>query len=167
MPSSLKSLRFVFFALTLQLDSLVKAADNFPSALEPAPVNRFSVNQTALYANAHTPIKALVLAENKFQVVNHFCIIGYTWPSGSQTAWVHWSEQQRLILWEPSLDANFNKKSLIHSRRDLSYQTDTVDRPADINGSTYLVTKDWWQAVAQDCAKHGQKITTKAIKSFK
>jgi hypothetical protein len=48
---------------------------------------------------------------------------------------------------------------LVTTNRDLKLGKDTVERAEEINGSTYLVTRAWWNAVAEDCALHGDKLT--------
>ncbi|MGB4811254.1 MAG: hypothetical protein WBP13_02055 [Methylophilaceae bacterium] len=153
----------ILIGLTLPLLALwVNAAEIFPAEFDPTPVAHFNLTKTPAYAQMLDPIKALVFFEKKKHLVNHFCIVGYTWANQRNTAWVHWTEEKRLILWEPSEDKDFNEASLMHSRRDLSFKKDTVKTAKAIQGSTYLVTRAWWQAVAVDCANHGQKIKVKA-----
>ncbi|HOY69771.1 MAG TPA: hypothetical protein PL131_00715 [Methylotenera sp.] len=138
------------------------AKDNFPRAFDPTPIARFKPSNTFVYgpSKSQLHLKKLLLTEHKNKRNNHFCVIGYVW-SDNEIAWVHWVEEKRLILWEQSDDMRSFETSLTNSRRDLKLGVDTVEKPEDINGSTYLVTREWWQAVAQDCAKHGQKITLK------
>lgn len=139
------------------------AEDNFPSAFDPTPTARFKPSSMVIYGNPQLPIKNLLLAEHKNYRTQHFCAIGYHWQNG-EIAWVHWVEEKRIIMWEQSDELSAAETSLRHSRRDLKLGVDTVDKPEDINGSSYLVTRDWWQAIANDCSKHGQKITVKAFK---
>jgi hypothetical protein len=138
------------------------ADDDFPTAFDPAPLSRFKPSKVLNYGKPLLPIKKLLADENKNHRTQHFCVIGYQFSNG-QVAWVHWVEEKRLILWEQSNESSAIETSLTHSRRDLKLNVDTVKTIDDINGSSYLVTRDWWQAVAKDCAKYGEKATVKAF----
>lgn len=78
--------------------------------------------------------------------------------------WVHWQEEKRLIMWDGSLYEDTRERGLLTARRDLELGKDTVETENDINGSSYLVTKRWWHAVANDCTAHGEKFTIKPFK---
>lgn len=140
-----------------------QAGNAFPASFDPVPSARFKPSTTVIYGNPQLPIKNLLLAEHKNHRTQHFCVVGYQYEN-SEIAWVHWVDEKRIIMWEQSDEISALETSLTHSRRDLKLGVDTVEKPEDINGSSYLVTRDWWQDVAKDCAKYGQKITVKALK---
>ena len=50
-------------------------------------------------------------------------------------------------------------KGLLDTNRDLKPGKDTVERKEDLDGSTFMETRACWQAVAVDCAAHGEKVT--------
>ncbi|TKC86983.1 hypothetical protein FAZ69_19500 [Trinickia terrae] len=98
---------------------------------------------------------------------NHFCVVGYRWRTGSMNVWVLWREEKRLLLWDGALDPDSRADTLIGVHRSLKLGKDTVKTEDDINGSTYLVTEQWWHAVADDCMKHGEKYVIKPFKVAK
>jgi hypothetical protein len=74
---------------------------------------------------------------------------------------VHWKEERVLILWDGSEYPDSRDKGLIHTRRNLELDKDTVETEEELNGSTYLETRAWWESVAKDCDAHGEKFTVK------
>ena len=71
-----------------------------------------------------------------------------------------------LLLWEGS-DPDSASEALLHSRRQLSLDTDMVPTQGDIQGSTYLVSKTWVDERLDDCAKHGFRYVGRAGKKRK
>jgi hypothetical protein len=112
------------------------------------------------YAHARDSLAELV-AERGKQPVNHFCIIGYKPPDGEPNVWVHWVEENRLILWEPyTADAGADrKKDMLRSRRNLDLANDVVASGSDLQGSTYRVTRAWVDKTLADCETAGTKYT--------
>jgi hypothetical protein len=92
-------------------------------------------------------------------VPNHFCVVGYRWPGGHMTVWAHWQEAQRLLLWHNNSDLEMRTNGLVYAQRDLKPGRDTVESAEDLQGSTYLTTRAWWEAVVKDCRAHGERFT--------
>lgn len=65
------------------------------------------------------------------------------------------------------LDEETRTDGLVMARRDLKLGKDTVETLDDIKGSTYLVTRGWWQAVAKDCAAHGEQVVVRSARVTK
>ncbi|SET58065.1 hypothetical protein SAMN05443639_103430 [Stigmatella erecta] len=116
----------------------------------------FSVRQHSGYVGPEKTLKQLVIRQGT-QRLNHFCVIGYREPSGGEYAWVIWKEGRALILWEPSADPAY-PTSLATSRRFLHLDRDVVASGEDVNGSTYLVTRDWVSQLTRDCESQGEKF---------
>lgn len=104
-------------------------------------------------------MQALVRVRQRNQRANHFCVVGYRWPGGDATVWVHWDEERRLLLWRDSSDPELRAKGLVLAQRDLRLGEDTVASADEIRGSTYRVTQAWWYAVVRDCQAHGERFT--------
>lgn len=135
------------------------ADDAFPAALEQKPSSRFAPSTNEFFGPLAPAAKRLVLAEEKNRSRQHFCAIGYKYPGGPVSVWVHWKEGQRLLLWRGDADQEMREKGLVDTNRDLKLGKDTVERREEINGSTFMETRAWWVAVAADCAAHGEKVT--------
>ncbi|QCP54866.1 hypothetical protein FAZ95_27565 [Trinickia violacea] len=109
-------------------------------------------------------MKNAVAFFKKNHQINRFCVVGYQWPDGYVNVWVLWREEKRLLLWDGALDPDSRADTLIGVHRSLKLGKDTVKTENDINGSTYLVTEQWWHAVADDCMKHGEKYVIQPFK---
>lgn len=133
--------------------------DSFPAAFEEQPTQRFAPADNEYYGPPEPALKQLVAGEHKNSATNEFCVIGYAYADNIANVWVHWANEQRLILWRGNSDEELREQGLVMAQRDLELNKDTVETKDDIKGSTYLVTRAWWQAVAQDCAAHGQQFT--------
>lgn len=155
---------FAVFALLATICLKGYAGEGLPNGFSEKPTGRFKVSQTPHYRNPPNAIRYFLAAFHKNNQRNHFCVVGYEWSNGFRQVWVHWREPQTLILWGGSRYPESVHESLVMSNRHLDLATDTVPTAADLNGSTYLVTEAWWQAVANDCRKHGE---TYVIKPFK
>lgn len=134
------------------------AGDAFPDVFEQKPVSRFRPSKNAYYGPLAPPAKRLVATEEKNHHRQHFCAVGYKYDDGALVVWVHWKEEQRLILWRDSTDPELREGGLVRGHRDLKLGKDTVERKEDLKGSTYMVTRAWWDAVVSDCAAHGEKL---------
>lgn len=135
------------------------ADDSFPRAFERKPASRFAPSSSEFFGPLAPAAKRLVLAEEKNRSRQHFCAIGYKYPEGAITVWVHWKEGQRLLLWRGDSDHEMREKGLVDTNRDLKLRRDTIERKEELNGSTFMETRAWWEAVAVDCAAHGEKVT--------
>ncbi|BDC52847.1 hypothetical protein F183_A51620 [Bryobacterales bacterium F-183] len=83
----------------------------------------------------------------------HFCVVG-TSEGDAKRAWVHWKEGNMLILWEPG-----DEYQIARSRRKLDLMKDVVGTEADLNGSTYLVTRQWADTITTACTHTGALYT--------
>jgi hypothetical protein len=135
------------------------ATNGFPSEFEEKPTARFRWAEDLYYGPPVPALRELVAFNHKNNVPNHFCIIGYRWPSDNTTVWAHWQEEQRLLLWRGSSDSEMRRNGLVYAQCDLKLGKDTVESSDDIRGSTYLTTRAWWEAVARDCRAHGEPWT--------
>jgi hypothetical protein len=140
------------------------AADDLPDGFSEKPASRFVVSDDPYYKDPQIAIKNGVAAYKKNDRTNHFCVVGYRWPDGYLNVWALWKEEEELLLWDGALDPDSRAESLTGVSRDLKLGRDTVKTDNDINGSTYLVTEQWWHAVADDCMKHGEKYVIKPFK---
>lgn len=84
------------------------------------------------------------------------CVLGEKDSSGAYSAWVIWPAGHQIILWEDGVTA------LERSRRLLDLNKDVVATDADINGSDYLVTRQWVKDLEDKCNKEGVRVGIKA-----
>lgn len=146
---------FLLFALLGW--SSTQANHDLPDAVAGNASGRFRVSADPGYLDPRATIKYLLAIERANRERNRFCVVGYKFPSGNELAWVVWEEERLMMLWDPSLYADTRLKALTRARRNLKLGRDTVATENDINGSTYIVTVDWWISIADDCRKHGEQ----------
>ncbi|WP_454763551.1 hypothetical protein [Cupriavidus campinensis] len=161
------NLKHVSLALLAMVCFSGHARESLPSGFSETPVSRFKVSKNSYYQNPPSAMRYFLATFGKNSQRNHFCVVGYKWSDGRKQVWVHWQEEQTLILWGGSRYPEYAYRSLVMSNRHLELATDTVPTPDDINGSTYLVTEAWWHAVANDCRRHGEKYIIKPFKAPK
>lgn len=149
----------VWLAALLMLGMSACSRDSFPSEFDEKPTKRFAPADSEYFGPPEPALKQLLIAENKNGATNEFCVIGYAYTDNIVNVWVHWMNEQRLLLWRGNSDEELREQGLVMADRNLTLGKDTVETKEDIQGSTYLVTRAWWQAVAQDCATHGQRYT--------
>jgi hypothetical protein len=133
--------------------------DTFPSEFDEKPTRRFAPSNSEYYGPPEPALKQLLVGESKNGVRNEFCVICYAYAGKIVNVWVHWINEQRLLLWRGNSDEELREQGLVMARRDLRLGEDTVETEDDIKGSTFLVTHAWWQAVTQDCAANGERYT--------
>jgi hypothetical protein len=136
------------------------AKDEYPE-FGTKPSGRFVVSKSSYFSHPERALKTRIAFDKKNPSTNHFCIVGYNWADGNTAVWVHWKEERVLIDWGGSVYQDSRDKGLITTRRNLELDKDTVATADDINGSSYLVTRGWWEGVAKDCDAHGEKFTVK------
>lgn len=88
----------------------------------------------------------------------HFCIIGYR-VGGERQALVHWREGHALLTWYGRGEAGFPDDTLAFSHHKLDLRRDVVPTDADINSSTYLVSRPWVAQTLADCRRFGMRYT--------
>jgi hypothetical protein len=141
--------------------------DSFPAEFDEKPTGRFAPANNEYYGPPESALKQLLVGENKNGVANEFCVIGYAYADKTVNVWVHWINEQRLLLWRGNSDEELREQGLVMAQRDLRLDKDTVETKDDIQGSTFLVTRAWWQAVAKDCAANGQRYTIEPFPAAK
>jgi hypothetical protein len=150
--------------LLLLLASTSHAGEAFPTELDPPPEKRIIAADVPGYGPPEPAIKKRLLAQKKNNKTQNFCVVGYVWPDDYPVVWVHWREEQRLLLWRSGNSEEQREKGLMMARRNLKLGRDTVATQNEIGGSNYLTTHAWWHAVVDDCAAHGQEFTIKPFK---
>jgi hypothetical protein len=128
-------------------------------AARPATGTIFDTRTAQYFGDATVPLKAyLAAAQTAPAGPQHFCIVGYD-HSGDRSALVHWREGNRLIQWDGASDPAYAEDAIRNARSDLDLTKDVVATDADINSSTYLVTRAWVDRVLADCAARGAEYT--------
>lgn len=114
---------------------------------------------------------------------NHFCVIGYAEDTGGggeaapfPSYFVHWREGRQLIQWEGVREIEWSHEvdqadvltgvvdaDLLLVRRRNQLGADTVETSDELAGSTYLVTRTWWNRVVEDCVAHGSSFVIDAF----
>ncbi|MFC5473067.1 hypothetical protein [Paraherbaspirillum soli] len=147
-------------ALTSFTSIASHAEDDYPD-FGTKPSERFSVSRSPYFIRPERALKNRIVSDKKNRSTNHFCIVGYNWASGNSMVWVHWKEERALILWGGSIYPDSRDRGLMTARRNLVLGKDTVETEDELNGSTYIETRAWWEGVAKDCDAHGEKFTVK------
>jgi len=137
---------------------------SFPIEFDPKPTRRVDPS-VRYYGPAEPALKKLLVSKRKDDATNHFCVVGYEYSATETDVWVHWVEEQRLLLWRDNSDPELREKGLVSAKSNLKLDKDTVQTPDEINGSSYLVTRAWWKAVAVDCSQHGRRYTVEPFKA--
>jgi hypothetical protein len=137
-----------------------------PAGAQALPKNTFSPDQQPSYKPVKPALKALAATQKSKTNLQHFCVIGYQLEPtadnpGSKIAWVYWQEQNSLIYWEPAAQGFESKDTLINSRRQLDLAQDVVATQVEVGSSSYLVSRDWVDALLQDCQKRGVRYALK------
>lgn len=151
-PRTLPTLVAVLAVIAVMANSATAAsADGSADDAPGAPVS------IAGLAGFEEPRRVLgsLLTSRRGPVRHSFCVVGYRHGTpAATTAWVHWRQGKRLVLWEPA--APGQQADLARSRRSLDLTKDVVDTPEQLKGSSYLVTRAWVTQVLDDCARVGQ-----------
>jgi hypothetical protein len=138
-------------------------------AIEQAPPpTTFDTRTAPGFGNVTVPLRAYLQSRKpRPRGTQHFCVVGYDHgldDSGkrSRSAQVHWREGKRLILWEGAND--WGPDVLRYARRDVDLRNDVVATEADVNSSTYLVTRAFVDRILVDCAAKGTRYTIRMRK---
>jgi hypothetical protein len=157
--STMMKSTIALFAALVMVGTAAGNCDSFPSEFDEKPALRFAPSTSEYFGPPEPALKQLLVAENKNGATNEFCVVGYAYADKIVNVWVHWINEQRLLMWRGSSDEELREQGLMMAQRDLRLGEDTVETEDDINGSTFLVTRAWWQAVTRDCAANGQRYT--------
>ena len=117
----------------------------------------FDTKSDVLFGDATVPLRELLRDRHvRSHNVQHFCVIGLQNANGEgKQAWVHWTEGNRIILWEGATDPLTARTAIARSRSVIDLRKDVVPREDDIKGSTFLVTRAWVNRIITDCAAKG------------
>ena len=143
------------FRPALLLFVLIVFLCGFHAFAQEGAQQTFLVSKTPGFSNPRAVLRKLVARKGKARR-NSFCVIGYQYPDGGKSAWVYWREGKAIILWEPTGN---EIDDLTLSRRYLRLTKDVVENDNQVQGSTYLVTRQWVNSLLQDCQTKGEKFT--------
>ncbi len=136
---------------------------NVCTAANSPPKKVFVVERTSGFKPVPAALEAYLAKQEAARGLHSLCVIGYiekkNAASPGKMAWVHWREGNRLALWEPAAKGFESKDTLIRSRRNLDLNKDVAANAEAANGSTYLVTRDWVDAIDHDCKQRGKTYT--------
>jgi starvation-inducible outer membrane lipoprotein len=158
--------RLMVFGLSLMLAACATApnATAQTAAASESPAvdigTIFDTRTAEFFGDATVALRGYLAAREPAPVgQQHFCIVGYDYPTGGRSALVHWREGQMLLYWNGFTDPAYAADSIRFTPRDLDLTKDVVATEADINSSTYLVTRAWVDKVFDDCAAKGARYT--------
>jgi hypothetical protein len=153
------TMKATMLAALLMMGISASISEAFPQEFDQKPTWRFEPSKSGFYGPPEPALKQLLVSEHKNGATNEFCVVGYAYAHNVINVWVHWINEQRLLLWRGNSDEELREQGLVMAKRDLKLGRDTVETEADIKGSTFLVTRAWWQSVSHDCAAHGRRYT--------
>jgi hypothetical protein len=116
-------------------------------------VTTFDLRSDPAFANAPAMLRGYA-RKNASARIERFCVLGVD-AGGSRVAWIVWPRRNRLILWEGQDLAD------TPSRRELDMTRDVVNSPAELHGSSYLVTRGWLETILSRCRSVGEQITVR------
>jgi hypothetical protein len=98
------------------------------------------------------------VAHYSSHATNHFYVGPIEVQDGELVrALVYWKEERTLLPYsELTADAREGTDGFAWQGHDLKLDRDTVDSPADIAGSTYLVTHRMWMDWMDECVSKGR-----------
>ncbi|GLQ99418.1 hypothetical protein GCM10007863_38380 [Dyella mobilis] len=139
-------MRRAVISLTLTLWAILPVAGHGQGSLET-----FKVSDDKFFSN-YRPVLIDYLRTRHIQAATHACILGEKDGKGAYFAWVIWPAGHQIILWEDGVAA------LARSRRILDLNKDVVAADDDVNGSDYLVTRQWVGDQEDACGKNGLSV---------
>jgi len=93
---------------------------------------------------------------------HHFCAVAYRFeePGDRHSAYVHWVEGRRLILWEPEGEHYHGQDLSLHmSRRNWDLVRDVQDHPDPYRMTDWIIERSFADAILADCARVGETVT--------
>jgi hypothetical protein len=128
---------------------------------ETVPKKTFTVERASGFNPVPVALEAFLVKQKAAIGPHSLCVIGYVEKRSAASpttkiAWVHWREGNRLTLWEPAAKGFESKDTLIRSRRDLDLTKDIAESAEAVGSSTYLVSRNWFDAINKDCKKRGK-----------
>ena len=135
------------FALAL-LASVVASMRQGP--YEPPARTWFPIAGDAGFSNVREELQILV-DEKAHRTTNRFCVVGSA-AGRYRSAYVHWPQENKLILWEPQ----DTPRAMIRSRRYLDLKDDVV-KGDDVGTSTYMITRSEAKETIDACRRVGAR----------
>jgi Lrp/AsnC family leucine-responsive transcriptional regulator len=108
------------FAALLMIGISAGNCDAFPSEFDEKPVLRFAPSNSEHYGPPEPALKQLLVAESKNGATNEFCVVGYAYADRIVNVWVHWINEQHLLMWRGNSDEELCEQGLVMAQRDLS-----------------------------------------------
>ena len=128
---------------------------------ETMPKKTFTVERASGFKPVPVALEAFLVKQKAAPGPHSLCVVGYfekksaASPS-TKIAWVHWRGGNRLTRWEPAAKGFESKDTLIRSRRSLDLTKDVAESAEAVGGSTYLVSRNWVDAINKDCKQRGK-----------
>ena len=130
-----------------------------PTALPARPETHFQVEGDPHFGSPRALLRRFLLDSHASGATpQHFCVLGRELANRDRTALIFWREGNKLILWEGQQPP----WRLFLSRRLWDLRRDVVDTPREVNGSSYLLTRDWVEEMRHACALEGESLTVAA-----
>lgn len=144
--------RFNSSAFLAALAGAALMAAAAPAAADgPADATVFDVKADKDFTRFRQPL-ATFLRERHARLPAKVCVLGEQHADGTKSAWVIWRAGHTMLLWDGG-DA-----AMASSRRLLDLHDDVVATEADVNGSTYLVTRAWVAQQQARCNARGTAV---------
>lgn len=137
------------FLMTLTLLAFSPAIASCQGHLET-----FKVSEDKFFSN-YRPVLVNYLRTQHIHAETQACILGEKDTGGAYFSWIIWPAGHQIILWEDGVTA------LERSRRLLDLNKDVVATDADVNGSDYLVSRQWVKDLEDRCDKEGLRVDVK------
>ncbi len=121
------------------------------SAQVGAPAQVFDIAKDADFTN-YWQVVSHYIRKRQSQKSTQVCLLGQRAADSSKLAWVIWQAGQEMVLYEQG------ETDLKQSRRKLNLKKDVVENEAALNGSTYLVTREWVAQLSDACRQYGTTL---------
>jgi hypothetical protein len=123
-------------------------------AQDPAAAQVFDISKDGDFANYRQVVTSYI-GKRQTQKTTQVCLLGKTASDSSKMAWLIWEAGQEIVLYDQG------ETNLKHSRRKLNLKNDVVETEAELNGSTYLVTRAWVTQLQLQCQQYGSIFSIK------
>ncbi|WP_313624257.1 hypothetical protein [Achromobacter sp.] len=141
---------------------ILAAANDMPDApFRTPPDERFVVSTSPYFHQPERAIANRLEYLGKSEQTNHFCLVGYRWKGGAETAWLHWKEEESLIPWYGNRDKRIRESSLMDDSDAVKWGRDTFEEGELVEVFRHNLSTRAWKQLAADCERYGKKYVFK------
>ncbi|MDR1425194.1 MAG: hypothetical protein LBI92_11420 [Azoarcus sp.] len=137
----------------------------------PYPVGHFDFVREYSFGSLEAELKNLIVAENRYTITNHFCVVGYQIPRAPNNkrapalrkeVVVYWREDKILYRWnggDPKAAERdfYSARTILFNSRGISLDTAAPDDEGLSAKSETASFRENAENVVADCERHGKQ----------